>query len=208
MKSKRPIKHAYYGTFDTDGRLSISPLGMVEKNADPDSVTLGLSSVPTRADRKWMRYLAECLLGKQLPPEVPMCRLYRTLWITSMGYVVYRMCFDVTKCTVEEGARAHKQAVFVDEQAAIDYCIYRNALVELNGSDALPERHGWRPGEHFTMQQAAAKRTGFTRRHPRYPVHFVIADSGLPKWTGAGVKPREETLEAARRYVVTGTMDE
>ena len=65
------------------------------------------------------------------------CNVYRTLWLTDLGYVVYRYCFDEEKCTLEEGARAHKQAVFVDEVAAKDYCRYRNDLIDKRGTDAL-----------------------------------------------------------------------
>jgi hypothetical protein len=66
--------------------------------------------------------------------------LYRVLpWSNHEGgYVVYRHCFDDTKCSVEDGAAVHKTAVFMHEDAARDYCDYRNRLVDLNGSDALP----------------------------------------------------------------------
>lgn len=69
-----------------------------------------------------------------------MTGLYRTTpWSNRWGgYVVYRHCFDDTKCSVEDGAAAHKQAVFVEEIAARDYCDYRNRLMDLNGDDALP----------------------------------------------------------------------
>lgn len=67
----------------------------------------------------------------------PACTLYRYLWLTDLGYVVYRYNFDAWQCTVEEWARVHKSAVFVEEIAAKDYCRYRNALVDLNGDDRL-----------------------------------------------------------------------
>ena len=63
--------------------------------------------------------------------------LYRMLYLTDLGYVVYRHCFDLNKCRIEDGVRAHKQAVFVEELAAIDYCAYRNRLIDETGSDAL-----------------------------------------------------------------------
>jgi hypothetical protein len=63
--------------------------------------------------------------------------LYRTIYLHDQGYVVYRHCFDEQKCSVEEGARAHRQASFVDEVAAEDYCCYRNKLIDEKGTDAL-----------------------------------------------------------------------
>ena len=44
------------------------------------------------------------------------------LWISGMGYVVYEHKFDLKKCTLEEGAKAHKVAVFVCEVHAREYC--------------------------------------------------------------------------------------
>ena len=35
------------------------------------------------------------------------CKLYRTMYLSDIGYIVYRHCFDETKCSVEDGARAH-----------------------------------------------------------------------------------------------------
>lgn len=49
------------------------------------------------------------------------------IYLSDLGYVVYRHAFDETRCTIEEGARAHKHAVFVEEIEALDYCEYRNA---------------------------------------------------------------------------------
>jgi hypothetical protein len=68
----------------------------------------------------------------------PKSQLYRCKYLNYLGYVVYRYCFDETKCTLEEGVRAHKQAVFVDEVSAMDYCRYRNRMVDENGTDELP----------------------------------------------------------------------
>jgi hypothetical protein len=71
---------------------------------------------------------------------MPKSKLYRVLpWSGRFGgYVVYRHCFDEKKCSIEDGAAAHKQAVFVEGEAAKDYCVYRNGLIDLNGDDALP----------------------------------------------------------------------
>lgn len=63
--------------------------------------------------------------------------LYRTIYMPFDGYVVYRHCFDERRCSIEIGARAHKQAVFVDEVAALHYCKYRNRLIDRNGSDVI-----------------------------------------------------------------------
>ena len=70
--------------------------------------------------------------------------LYRYLFHWEHGYIVYRNCFDAETTSIELGARQHKQAVFVDEIAAADYCGYRNKLIDLNGSDKLPPNR--RPG--------------------------------------------------------------
>lgn len=66
--------------------------------------------------------------------------LYRTIYLSDLGYVVYRHCFS--HCAIDVGARVHKQAVFVDEIAAKDYCRYRNELIDKNGTDALPNYVG------------------------------------------------------------------
>lgn len=63
--------------------------------------------------------------------------LYRSIYLQDLGYVVYRHCFDEKKCSLEDGARTHRQASFVDEVAAKDYCKYRNRLIDFIGSDAL-----------------------------------------------------------------------
>ncbi len=139
---------------------------------------------------------------------VPECRLYRMLWLPELGYVVYRHCFDVSKCSLLEGAREHRQASFICEDAAIQYCDFRNAMIDKNGTDEIPQqRHVWQPGDHFSMQQSAAKYTGFGRRRPRYTTCFVINEDGLPEWTEGGVKPRPETIKRAIRYVLTGDGD-
>jgi hypothetical protein len=68
------------------------------------------------------------------------CNLYRTLWFNSLGYLVYRHCFEVhgDEINTRIGAVQHKVAVFVLENDAKDYCAYRNRLTDQNGSDALP----------------------------------------------------------------------
>lgn len=142
-------------------------------------------------------------------PVVPTARLYRFKWLDG-GYVVYRMCFDLTKCSLEDGIRAHWQAQFTAEDAAIEYCDHRNRMIDVYGNDTLPaQRHVWLPGSHFTMQQSASKRGMFnlTRRRPRYSVCFVINDDGLPEWSG-GTKAQPKTLERAMRFVLTGNGDE
>lgn len=73
--------------------------------------------------------------GRNEPCE-PECSLYRYLYL-SEGYTVYRHSFDPIRCTEEQWARVHKAAVFVEEDAAKDYCKYRNTLVDLRGDDRL-----------------------------------------------------------------------
>lgn len=52
---------------------------------------------------------------------------YKCRWTQEFnpGYVVYRHVFD-DKCSYEDGIRAHKVALFVSEDEAVDYCKYRN----------------------------------------------------------------------------------
>lgn len=136
------------------------------------------------------------------------CSLYRTRWITGMGYVVYRH-FPEMKCSVEDWAKAHKVAVFVCENEAMEFCVLRNDMTTKYGTDELKiYRRAWRPGEHLNIQQAATKQTRFARRRPTYTCCFEIDETGDPVWTGAGVRPRPDTIERVRRYVFTGSMDE
>ena len=51
------------------------------------------------------------------------------------AYVVYRKVFDLSKCTLEEGIRTHKVALFICENEAADYCDYRNEMFQKYGSD-------------------------------------------------------------------------
>lgn len=68
-----------------------------------------------------------------------MANLYRVLW-SGDGYAVYRHCFDESKCSVEEGARTHRTALFVTKIEADDYAEYRNRLVDERGSDVIYRR--------------------------------------------------------------------
>lgn len=63
--------------------------------------------------------------------------LYKHIWLPDLGYVVYRDCFDQTKCRGSEGVLAHRQATFVDEEAAMFYCAVRNKGVDRFGDDSL-----------------------------------------------------------------------
>lgn len=63
------------------------------------------------------------------------CDLYR--YIYSNGYLVYRHCFDDTKCTIYEGAQAHKQALFINEIQAKFFCQTMNELIDNTASDSL-----------------------------------------------------------------------
>lgn len=124
------------------------------------------------------------------------------------GYVVYRHDPALIHL-LDEYAVNHKVAVFVCENEAMEFCVLRNDMTEKNGTDELKiHRRAWRPGERFSVQQASAKYSGFTRRRPRYTCCFEITSTGDPVWTGSGVKPRPDTIERVRRYVFTGTMDE
>jgi hypothetical protein len=51
------------------------------------------------------------------------------------GYLVYRRAFDTDRCTLEDGAVAHKVAVFVTESEAANYCHYRNHMTTISGTD-------------------------------------------------------------------------
>lgn len=52
---------------------------------------------------------------------------YEVIYLSDLGYVVYRHSFDLRKCTLVEGARAHKVAAFVEENNAKAYVEWRNA---------------------------------------------------------------------------------
>ncbi len=69
---------------------------------------------------------------------------YLSLWehvelqrkLDAGGYLVYRHVFDLSRCTLEAGAEAHRQALFVMEGDAKLYCQWRNAMADKFGSDA------------------------------------------------------------------------
>lgn len=63
--------------------------------------------------------------------------IYRWEWMPEFnpGYVVYRQVFGLRKCTLEDGIRAHKVALFITESEAADYCEYRNHMTWKYGSD-------------------------------------------------------------------------
>lgn len=79
-------------------------------------------------------------------PEAPKCTLYRYVYNGDLGgYVVYRHVMQARRelpSNVMECARQHKQATFVCEDAAADYCRYRNGLVDRNGDDAISSHYG------------------------------------------------------------------
>lgn len=79
-------------------------------------------------------------------PEAPKCSLYRYIFDGGAGgYVVYRNVSSgrrLLPSTEREMAVVHKQAVFVCEDAARDYCRYRNGLVDRNGDDAISSHYG------------------------------------------------------------------
>jgi hypothetical protein len=52
---------------------------------------------------------------------------FRLIYLSDLGYVAYRHSFDETRCSVEEGARAHKYAVFVEEIEGRAWCDWKNA---------------------------------------------------------------------------------
>ena len=59
--------------------------------------------------------------------------------ISELGYVVWRDVFDTVsmRCTLRDAVLAHKVAVFVCEDEAIDYCKYRNDKTMRLGTDAV-----------------------------------------------------------------------
>lgn len=65
--------------------------------------------------------------------------LYKYAWVNecSPGYVVYCHSFDLKKCTLKQGALAHKTAEFVTEAEAKNYCDYRNFMLEKHSTDAV-----------------------------------------------------------------------
>lgn len=138
------------------------------------------------------------------PEPVSGSRLYRHIYLADLGYVVYRHCFDEKECAVIHGARVHQEAIFRDENSAFDYCIYRNALLDQNGTDELPALRIWQPGETLTMQQQmSARRVPFGQPRRLYDVRFKINEAGEPEWSG-GMEPTTETIAQARRRVLMG----
>jgi len=67
-----------------------------------------------------------------------MATLYQHIYDPEHGYVVYRCGEDDHPADRIAWAKVHKQAVFVTEMAAIDYCVYRNHGVDIHGDDRLP----------------------------------------------------------------------
>lgn len=67
-----------------------------------------------------------------------MATLYQHLYDPTQGYVVFRVGEDKHPADRMAWAREHKQAIFVTEMAAIDYCHYRNRGVDIHGDDRLP----------------------------------------------------------------------
>lgn len=72
------------------------------------------------------------------------CKLYRCLWVTEIGYVVYRHDFAGRIPALAAIRAGNKCAVFVCGDEANDYCIYRNRLIGKRGTDALPVRRATR----------------------------------------------------------------
>lgn len=69
---------------------------------------------------------------------MPESSLYQYLYHPAHGYLVFRCGMDDRPIDRKAWAEVHKQAVFVTEMAAIDYCNYRNHGVDVNGDDRLP----------------------------------------------------------------------
>lgn len=67
-----------------------------------------------------------------------MATLYQQVYDPTQGYVVFRCGEDDRPADRLSWAREHKQAVFVHEMAAVDYCAYRNQGVDVHGDDRLP----------------------------------------------------------------------
>ena len=67
-----------------------------------------------------------------------MACLYQFLYDPEQGYVVFRCGEDDRPADRRAFAKDHKQAVFVSEMAAVDYCAYRNHYVDVNGDDRMP----------------------------------------------------------------------
>ena len=52
-------------------------------------------------------------------------------WVTSLGYVVWRDVFEGNmKCSLMDAVIAHKEAVFVCEEYAKNYCDLRNTKID------------------------------------------------------------------------------
>jgi hypothetical protein len=94
-----------------------------------------------------------------------MTRAFDVIWISECepGYVVYRHAFDLDKCTLKEGAIAHKQALFKQEQDAVDFANMKNCEFVKAG--------GYHPDEYtMTIIKYA---DNFRPRNYRNPTHNI-----------------------------------
>lgn len=58
------------------------------------------------------------------------------------GYVVWRDVFEgAMRCSEADAIEAHKQATFVCEADALDYCAYRNEATARLGTDDVTRIH-------------------------------------------------------------------
>lgn len=67
---------------------------------------------------------------------------YRYRYMEGMGYVVWRDVFEGRPYDLKDGILAHRQATFVIEADAKDYCLYRNqATMKYGTDDVMAIRH-------------------------------------------------------------------
>ncbi len=60
--------------------------------------------------------------------------LYRYVWVSGESWVVYRALFDES-CDLMEGVRAHKQAAFVLESQAKEFCLMKNLIRQITNNE-------------------------------------------------------------------------
>lgn len=76
--------------------------------------------------------------------------VFRYRYLSDLGYVVYRHLWTEVRELEDllRGIWTLREAVFVEEAAAQDYCHYRNRLLQEHGTDLVPpirtDRPHWR----------------------------------------------------------------
>lgn len=88
--------------------------------------------------------LTEALASQTVRDPATIRWPHRVEHISGLGYVVWRDVFEgVIRCSLRDAVLAHKVALFVSQDEAVDYANYRNTRTATLGTDAIdPLNHG------------------------------------------------------------------